>query len=415
MAVNLFGTSLADLQSQATASRNARRQRVVEAAGQSGFSPNMNSALAGAGYQLGNSLFGNTGISDEERKGALAGEDSTKTLAGMGISTSADAYKASKFATDNGNEKLGEMLGKLAEGMPQLNADGTPVQEGEDTSMMKDVSNLVLNRTGIRLDQMPTTTPEEIAARKKVYDEALAIYMNTKNRGVDYHANKVDIDNLAKVSQEIYQQGADAVVAIDNFRQTTALMNDAQQGMGAGAMEFWRKSVILFGGEPSANASVEALRSQAVGNALEYSKKTKGAISDKEWAAFLQAGGELSNTRAGNLLIMKIATEQAMYKKRLQEHYADWSTREGNDAKGLRAWNKELSRWNSIKGNRFKIQGGSVNQARAAGKNENNTPTVGATAIDATTININEPLSTGTKVLNTNSSDADIDALWGGE
>ena len=400
MAVNLFGTSLADLQSQATASRNARRQRIVEASGQSGFSPNMNSALAGAGYQLGNSLFGNTGISDEERTAALAGEDATKTLAGMGISTAADAYKASKFAIDNGNEDLGEMLGKLAEGMPQLNADGTPVQTGEDTSMMKDVSALVLNRTGIRLDQMPTTTPEDIAARKKVYDEAFEIYLNSKNRGIGYQANKVDIDNLAKVSQEIYQQGADAAVAIDNFRQTTALMNDAQQGMGAGAMEFWRKSVILFGGEPSANASVEALRSQAVGNALEYSKKTKGAISDKEWTAFLQAGGELSNTRAGNLLIMKIATEQAMYKKRLQEHYADWSTREGNDTKGLRAWNKELARWNSIKGNRFKIQGGSVNQARAAGKNENNTPTVGAT----TTIDINKPLSTNTEVLNADSS-----------
>ena len=400
MAVNLFGTSLADLQSQATASRNARRQRVVEASGQSGFSPNMNAAMAGAGYQLGNSLFGNTGISDEERKGALAGEDATKTLAGMGISTSADAYKASKFATDNGNEKLGEMLGKLAEGMPQLNADGTPVQEGEDTSMMKDVAALVLNRTGIRLDQMPTKTPEDIAARKKVYDEAFEIYLNSKNRGKEYHSNKVDIDNLAKVSQEIYQQGADAAVAIDNFRQTTALMNDAQQGMGSGAMEFWRKSVILFGGEPSANASVEALRSQAVGNALEYSKKTKGAISDKEWAAFLQAGGELSNTRAGNLLIMKIATEQAMYKKRLQEHYADWSTREGNDTKGLRAWNKELARWNSIKGNRFKIQGGSVNQARVAGKKENNTPTAGAT----NDIDINKPLSTVTKVPNVASS-----------
>ncbi|MGY8868246.1 MAG: hypothetical protein ACKVJK_21785, partial [Methylophagaceae bacterium] len=113
MAMNLFGSSLEEIQTRAKQQAEVRRVRAMQQAAQQGASP-INTAMAGFGNQIGTRLFGGDQPSEADKLRALSEEDITANMMQYGLDTPAKAIKASNLAFQAGHLEMGMKLQQYA-------------------------------------------------------------------------------------------------------------------------------------------------------------------------------------------------------------------------------------------------------------------------------------------------------------
>ena len=116
MAMNLFGSSLEEIQTRAKQQAEVRRVRAMQQAAQQGASP-INTAMAGFGNQIGTRLFGGDQPSEADKLRALSEEDITANMMQYGLDTPAKAINASNLAFQAGHLEMGMKLQKYGKSL----------------------------------------------------------------------------------------------------------------------------------------------------------------------------------------------------------------------------------------------------------------------------------------------------------
>jgi hypothetical protein len=184
-------------------------------------------------------------------------------------------------------------------------------------------------------------TKDQRAAESKKYAESLADGSWTPDKGGFYQyqvalkqagASSVTMINkaegsygvglgteAAKVRGAYAQQGRDAT---DAKRQYGAMYTNVLETKGTGAIANlklgMRKMARAIGWGEEFTASItgiedheiarwEVIRVQTMQQVFKYIEKTKGAISEREMAAFEKASPGMENTRIGNVVIIEMA------------------------------------------------------------------------------------------------------------
>jgi len=100
---------------------------------------------------------------------------------------------------------------------------------------------------------------------------------------------------------------------------------------------------------------------------LKYIEKTTGAISDREFEAFLASAPGLYNTEAGNEIMLKTALQYAEFNQKKAVEQNRW-IKEQRDAKRtplLEDWSAHLAKWAAKPENIIKLPTEAAMQAAA--------------------------------------------------
>lgn len=144
-------------------------------------------------------------------------------------------------------------------------------------------------------------------------------------------------------------QSADSINSID---QSINLLDDIYAGTSAESISGFKRLLVGLGiVDADVNASEELFVRNSMKSVTDWIQKTKGSISDKEMDAFIAASPGLTNTKAGNLLILKTMREAADYYVRLETEYNDWKTKADQTARASGVpvsevdWRIHLEKW----------------------------------------------------------------------
>lgn len=130
-------------------------------------------------------------------------------------------------------------------------------------------------------------------------------------------------------SKDILKAGADATVNLARVEQSLYLLEsgDLYTGPGAGAVNFAHQIGAIFGVDSSKVSAANA--SQFVANSMNtimsWISQTKGAISEKEMAAFTAASPNLSQTKEGNQLLLNTLKKVYSYAQKVANERSKWS------------------------------------------------------------------------------------------
>ena len=255
-------------------------------------------------------------------------------LQGFDLRTAQGKAQAASKLMSMGMLEQGTKLLKAAEAQRRALSGGTDM-----TTTEKDIRDIAVNKYGVNLDD-PNLPQSE---RARIYGLASQDNIVRKREtGKELSVNK-DIEDLSKiVAPDLYKSGTVAAKVEANTIQMQNLLEKVYTGWGSEAALEAEKLLELFGVNTQAPAK-EAFRSLAMNQILGFVANTKGAISDKEMEAFKSASPSLSNTRAGNKLILKVARKEAEYQRKLMDHFGKW--RNENPGAGMSAWQIESSKF----------------------------------------------------------------------
>jgi len=126
---------------------------------------------------------------------------------------------------------------------------------------------------------------------------------------------------------------------------------DVYFGPGGDLINYWNKLGAVLGNKNAASSAAQA--QQFITNNLtlvmEWVKKTKGAISEAEMNLFIAATPNLSQTAAGNRLVLQAIRETARYEQAYKAEFDKWEREERQKAADLGIYNfiPDMSRWNA--------------------------------------------------------------------
>jgi hypothetical protein len=161
-------------------------------------------------------------------------------------------------------------------------------------------------------------TTEYSTCMKKSVDDA-ADYKRL-NPGID-----VASKGFRDLSKETYAAGSRSLADISKYKRMLDILPDITTGPVAGSLLMSAKAFgSHFGFDVKDTAKMEEFRSKAMTIALGFVNDTKGAVSDREFAAFLEAAPSLATTEAGNEILLQGAKILAEWKYAKSLEMARW-------------------------------------------------------------------------------------------
>lgn len=143
------------------------------------------------------------------------------------------------------------------------------------------------------------------------YQEAILASLNKPGVSVNLGNNDKTNPKVLARYEDAYSRNASRQDRLRGLESMASLAGRVQSGFGADTRLEATKalSALGFDVDMSGVASAEQFRTLAMDRVMEHIAKTKGAISEKEMAAFERASPSLANTPEGNRLILKAAIE----------------------------------------------------------------------------------------------------------
>lgn len=153
------------------------------------------------------------------------------------------------------------------------------------------------------------------------------------------------VDDMVLVQAEGAKTGGE----IAKLNQMLEILPEIYTGWGAGAWQEANRVGAMFG-LPAATQEAGQLEIFAQGGmeaALKYISQTKGAISDREFEAFLASAPGLYRTKAGNELMLKTALKYAEFnqKKAIEQNRWIKEQRDAGRTPLLEDWSAHLAKW----------------------------------------------------------------------
>lgn len=324
----LFGTTPEELQRELFEKSQEKRQREMEFLAKQTFTP----AYTYLGLKSLEPLrqqYENQGEDPRVEQLRRQSQAAQQAMQGFNLNTATGKAQAASKLFSMGMLEQGTKLLKAAEAQRKALSGGIDM-----TTTEKDIRDIATNVYGVNLDDPALPQTE----RARIYGLASQENLRRKRAGAaEININK-DVEDLSKIAApDLYKSGAQAAKIEANTIQMENLLDKVYTGWGSEAALEAEKLLELFGVKTSAPAK-EAFRSLAMNQILGFVANTKGAISDKEMEAFKSASPSLSNTRAGNKLILKVARKEAEYQRKLMEHFGKWRNNPANRGKGMSAW-----------------------------------------------------------------------------
>lgn len=153
------------------------------------------------------------------------------------------------------------------------------------------------------------------------------------------------VDDMVLVQAEGAKTGGE----IAKINQMLEILPQIYTGWGAGAWQEANRVGAMFG-LPTATQEAGQMEIFAQGGmeaALKYISQTKGAISDREFEAFLASAPGLYRTKAGNELMLKTALKYAEFNKKKSIEQNRWIKEQRDSGKTplLEDWSAQLAGW----------------------------------------------------------------------
>ena len=196
------------------------------------------------------------------------------------------------------------------------------------------------------------------AAVKKTFIE---MQRGTANEAGLIEGAKQNAEALQTMQTQLYINSDNARTSIVSIEQSISLLDEIYSGTAGEGISGFKRLLAGFGFAPKdANMSEEQFRRNSMQAVTEWIQKTKGSISDTEMQAFLDASPSLTNTKAGNLLILQTMQEMAVYATKVEEEYNRWKTAAdkvamaGGIPPSETAWRVHLDKWYRTSGNKPK-------------------------------------------------------------
>jgi len=183
---------------------------------------------------------------------------------------------------------------------------------------------------------------------KQCQEDAFALAKDFKS-GDPYRDSSAE--QLAKEEPKFLESWNDADTKYAKLGQLEGLLADDNfyTGVFSESIAYPANQIGAFFGfenmEKSA-AGMELFRSNSMEVALGYVNQTKGAVSDREFLAFLDAAPGLKRTKTGNKYIIATARALAKKEKDKRAEYSKWkaSFRPGQKPT-LGGWMEHLRKW----------------------------------------------------------------------
>lgn len=187
------------------------------------------------------------------------------------------------------------------------------------------------------------------AAVKKTFIE---MQRGTADEAGMIEASKLNSKAVQAAQTTIYLNSDQSADSINSIDQSINLLDDIYAGTSAESISGFKRLLVGLGiVDADVNASEELFVRNSMKSVTDWIQKTKGSISDKEMDAFIAASPGLTNTKAGNLLILKTMREAADYYVRLEAEYNDWKTKADKAARASGVpvsevdWRIHLEKW----------------------------------------------------------------------
>jgi len=153
------------------------------------------------------------------------------------------------------------------------------------------------------------------------------------------------VDDMILVQAEGAKTGGE----IAKITQMLEILPQIYTGWGAGAWQEANRVGAMFG-LPAATQEAGQMEIFAQGGmkaALKYISQTKGAISDREFEAFLASAPGLYRTKAGNEIMLKTALQYADFnqKKSIEQNRWIKEQRDAGKTPLLEDWSARLAEW----------------------------------------------------------------------
>ena len=196
--------------------------------------------------------------------------------------------------------------------------------------------------------------PENMDADQRKEAYKLVLDYKRENRW-----NSESVEALAEEMVAIQTEGNLATGEIAKFQQMLTILPEIYTGWGAGA---WKTANMLGAmiGLPEFTKAAGQMEMFAQGGmemALKYIQQTKGAVSDREFEAFLASAPGLSRTQLGNQLMLETAMKYAQYNQDKAAEYTRWIA--GQKAAGetplYEDWSEHLIEWSNKEENIIKL------------------------------------------------------------
>ena len=173
------------------------------------------------------------------------------------------------------------------------------------------------------------------------------------------------VDDMVAVQAEGAKTGGE----IARLTQMLEILPEIYTGWGAGAWKEANRVGAMFG-LPAATQEAGQMEIFAQGGmeaALKYIEKTTGAISDREFEAFLASAPGLYNTKAGNEIMLKTALQYAEFnqKKAIEQNRWIKEQRDAGKTPLLEDWSSHLAKWAAKPENIIKLPTEAAMQAAA--------------------------------------------------
>jgi len=157
----------------------------------------------------------------------------------------------------------------------------------------------------------------------------------------------------------IHTEGASAGGEIAKFNQMLTILPEIYTGWAAGAWQTANRVGAMFGLPASTKAAgqMEMFAQGGMEMALKYIQQTKGAVSDREFEAFLASAPGLTRTQAGNQLMLETAMKYAEYNQNKTAELTKWIAEEraAGRAPLLEGWSAHLIEWSNKEENIIKL------------------------------------------------------------
>ena len=153
------------------------------------------------------------------------------------------------------------------------------------------------------------------------------------------------VDDMILVQAEGAKTGGE----IAKITQMLEILPQIYTGWGAGAWQEANRVGAMFG-LPAATQEAGQMEIFAQGGmeaALKYISQTKGAISDREFEAFLASAPGLYRTKAGNEIMLNTALQYAEFnqKKSIEQNRWIKEQRDAGKTPLLEDWSARLAEW----------------------------------------------------------------------
>ena len=198
----------------------------------------------------------------------------------------------------------------------QLQFGGMQQQAALDAAEAQFNREMELKKAGIKPTTPSGTMAMYLLARQQEPGLTVAQF-EERNRNPLFNPEAVNQKVLSDRYESSTQDLRDAEKSLLDIAQMESLIETTYQGTGAELALNIKKIGKALGFEVDDDliADAEALRSKGMDFILQRIQKTKGAISEKEMAAFKQASANLGNTPEGNRRILALSRHIAERQK----------------------------------------------------------------------------------------------------